>query len=88
LQRIAARLLPAFNMQDCAIFLPASGEAIELYPDGTFRVKKLGVSRVYVVPTLAASAYRAVDITVRPAYFRRTGIGALRLTGAGKPRIL
>jgi hypothetical protein len=66
-------------MQDCAIFLPASGEAIALYPDGTFRVRQLGVSRVYVVPTLAASAYRAVDVTVRPAYLRRTGGGGLRL---------
>jgi hypothetical protein len=58
-----------------------------LYPDGTFKVKQLGSARVYVVPTLAASAYKAVEITVRPAYLRRTGSGGLRLTGAGKPRI-
>jgi hypothetical protein len=87
LQRIEARLLPAFTKQDCAIFLPAGGDAIDLYPDGTFRVQQLGTSRVYVVPTLAASAYKAVDITVRPAYMRRTGSGGIRLTGAGKPRI-
>ncbi|MDR0712586.1 MAG: hypothetical protein LBF67_09640, partial [Prevotellaceae bacterium] len=82
LQHISARLLPAFVMQDCAIFLPAGGDAIDLYPDGTFRVKQIGTSRVYVVPTLAASAYKTVDITVRPAYLRRTGSGGLRLTGA------
>ncbi|MDR0688152.1 MAG: hypothetical protein LBF55_05630, partial [Prevotellaceae bacterium] len=82
LQRIEARLLPAFTKQDCAIFLPAGGDAIDLYPDGTFRVQQLGTSRVYVVPTLAASAYKTVDITVRPAYLRRTGSGGLRLTGA------
>lgn len=87
LQRIEAQLLPAFVMQDCLIFLPAGGDAIELYPDGTFRVRRVGTSKVYIMPTMAASAYRAIDITVRNAVARRTGSGVLRRTSAGKLRI-
>ena len=87
LQRIDVLLLPAFVMQDCVLFLPAGGDAIELYPDGTFRVMRLGKSKIYVIPTQNSRAYKSVEITVRPAIARRTGSGAFRKTGAGKLRL-
>ena len=87
LQRLSVQLLPAFVQQDSVLFLPGCGDAITLYPDGTFRARQVGVSRVYVVPTDNCSAYRAVDVTVRPALVRRTGSGGIRRTGAGKLRI-
>ena len=86
LQRIAAQLLPAAAAQQAVLFLPAEGSAIALYPDGTFRAKQLGTSRVYVVPAHNGGAYREATITVRPALMRRTGGGALRMYG-GKIRI-
>ena len=102
LQRIKAEVLPAFVLQGCVLFLPAGGygialqpdgtfralqDVIDLYPDGTFHVKSVGTSRVYVVPLLSPSLYRLVEIRVRPPLVRRTGSGAFRRTGTGKVRI-
>jgi hypothetical protein len=87
LQRILAQLLPAFNLQDAVIFQLASGDAIDLYPDGAFKAKKLGTSKVYAIPTLNSKAYKEASITVRPALVRRTGSGAFRRAGGGVARI-
>jgi hypothetical protein len=87
LQRIVAQLLPAFVAQSAVLFQPAGGDAIELYPDGTFKVQHLGTSKIYIIPTLNSGAYKTVSITVRPALVRRTGSGAFRRAGNGSLRI-
>jgi hypothetical protein len=86
LHRVIARLLPESAMQGSVIFLPAGGDSVEVYPDGTFRTKKLGVSKIYAIPANNTSLYKAITIEVIESVMRKVNSGSLRLTGSGNIR--
>jgi hypothetical protein len=85
--RIVARLFPVYALQN-VLFLPASGDAITVLPDGRIIMNHIGSATVYVIPTNATHLHQSATITVRNPYLRKLAGGGLRKTSAGHLRIV
>jgi hypothetical protein len=85
-QRIAAKLLPSYSLQN-VLFLPAAGDAAGVNPAGQLTINSTGETKIHVIPTAATHLYQTVTVKVRVPYFRRLSGGGLRLTSANNLRI-
>jgi hypothetical protein len=85
--RVVARLFPVYALQN-VLFLPASGDAVAVLPDGRLKLNHTGSATVYVIPTNATHLHQSATITVRNPYLRKLSGGGLRKTSAGHLRIV
>ena len=85
--RIVVRLLPVYALQN-VLFLPAGGDAVTVLPDGRLLLNRTGNATVHVIPANATHLYKTVQITVRNPYLRKLSGGGLRITSAGRLRII
>jgi vacuolar-type H+-ATPase subunit E/Vma4 len=85
--RVVARLFPAYALQN-VLFLPASGDAVAVLPDGRLKLNHTGSATVYVIPTNATHLHQSATITVRNPYLRKLTSGGLRITSTGRLRIV
>ena len=85
--RITVRLLPVYALQN-VLFLPASGDAVTVLPDGRIVLNHIGSATVHVIPTSGTHLYKTIQITVRNPYLRKTSSGGLRKTSSGRLRIV
>jgi ribosomal protein L12E/L44/L45/RPP1/RPP2 len=85
--RVVARLFPVYALQN-VLFLPASGDAVTVLPDGRIIMNHTGSATVYVIPTNATHLHQSATITVRNPYLRKVSGGGLRKTSAGHLRIV
>jgi hypothetical protein len=85
--RIIARLLPVYALQN-VLYLPASGDAITVLPDGRVVLNHTGSATIHVIPANATHLYKTAQIAVRNPYFRKISGGGLRKTSAGHLRII
>jgi hypothetical protein len=83
---IKYRLLPEDTGRN-VLFLPAGGDSITVYPDGTFKVNGTGITTIHVIPTENTAIYRTIQIMVMVAAIRRVSTTALRITGNGNFRL-
>lgn len=75
-QSINARLVPAYYPQN-VIFQRASGDAMDVDPEGRLTINGAGDTWFYVIPPNNTALYVKIKITVRQPYMRLTS-GALR----------
>jgi hypothetical protein len=85
--RFTVRLFPVYTLQN-VLFLPASGDAVTVLPDGRITLNHTGTATVHVIPANATHLYKTVQITVRNPYLRKTSGGGLRVTSSGHLRIV
>jgi hypothetical protein len=85
--RIVVLLFPVYTLQN-VLFLPASGDAITVLPDGRIVLNHTGSATVHVIPANATHLYKTVQITVRKPLFRKVSGGGLRVTSSGRLRII
>lgn len=85
LQRIIAALSPE-DLGRNVLFL-GDDKSIDVYPDGTFTVKEVGISRVHVIPTENTAIYKTIHIQVTEPDMRLVKAGQIRLAGNGNIRL-
>ena len=76
-QSINAKLVPAYYPQN-VLFQRASGNAMEVDPEGRLTINGTGDTWFYVIPPNNTALYVKIKITVRQPYLRLSASGALR----------
>ncbi|MDR0659089.1 MAG: hypothetical protein LBG18_09215 [Mediterranea sp.] len=83
--RITYTLLPA-NTGRNVLFL-GDDNAVTVTPDGSFVVKKPGISRIFVIPTENTNIYKTIEIMVIEPALRKITSNSLRFVGNGNLRL-
>lgn len=87
-QRIAAKVFPAYLVQNVLFQQPVNGGAsVAVAPDGGLEVLGVGKSRIHVIAAGNTALWRTVEVEVRRPIIRRTATGAIRRTSNGGMRI-
>lgn len=76
-QSINARLVPTYYPQN-VLFQRASGNAMDVDPEGRLTINGTGDTWFYVIPPNNTALYVKIKITVRQPYLRLSASGALR----------
>jgi len=87
-QRIAARVFPAYLVQNVLYRQPINGgSAVAVSPDGSLEILGTGKSRIHVVAAGNTALWQTVEVEVKEPDVRLTASGAVRLTSGGAIRL-
>jgi hypothetical protein len=84
-KRIIAKLLPAYAMQN-VIYL-SDDIAVEVAPDGLIGIKKIGRSRIHIIPTDNTAIYQTIAIDVIAPSLRLLSASRVRLVNNNISRL-